>query len=73
MPQPMTAGRVRVALAQMLYRQGIELSAIYQALGIDPADADQEALAHLAGIMDGMEAAAKAIRAQGLEGWSQDR
>lgn len=71
MTQSMTAGRVRVTLAEMLYKYGVDLADLYAAMGIDPADADQEALAHLAGIIDGMEAASKAIRDQGLEGWSR--
>lgn len=71
MAQSMTAGRVRVALAELVYKRDLDLGDIYAALGVDPKDADQEALAHLAGIIDGMEAAARAIRDQGLEGWSK--
>lgn len=71
MATSMSAGRVRVALAEMLYKKEVDLGDLYAALGVDPADADQEALAHLAGIIDGMEAAARAIRDQGLEGWSK--
>ncbi|MEM9838542.1 MAG: hypothetical protein AAF830_05240 [Pseudomonadota bacterium] len=71
MTQSMSAARVRVTLAEMVYKKGIELADIYTALGVDPQDADPEALAHLAGIIDGMAAASQAIRDQGLEGWSK--
>ncbi|MEM1381237.1 MAG: hypothetical protein AAGH41_11515 [Pseudomonadota bacterium] len=71
MAKSMTAARVRVTLAELVYKKEIELADIYAALGVDPQDADPEAVAHLAGIIDGMAAAAKAIRDQGLEGWSK--
>ena len=71
MVQSMTAARVRVTLAEMVYKKGIELADLYAALGVDPQDADPEAVAHLAGLIDGMAAASQAIRDQGLEGWTK--
>lgn len=73
MPETMTASRVRIAVGQLLFTSGIEVEELYHALGIDPADAEPDALAHLAGVLDGMEAAARGIREQGLEGWSKPR
>ncbi|MFC3303571.1 hypothetical protein [Parvularcula lutaonensis] len=73
MADSMNAARVRIAVAQLLYQKGIDVGSLYHALGIDPADADSDALSHLAGVLDGMEAAAKAIRDHGLEGWSKPK
>jgi hypothetical protein len=65
--------RVRIAIAQLLYTRNIDVADLYRALGCDPAAADGDALAHLAGVLDGMEAATSSIRKHGLEGWSEDR
>jgi hypothetical protein len=71
--EPVSASRVRIALAKLLFREEIDIAELYRALGIDPSDADSDVLAHLAGILDGMDAASKAIRDEGLEGWSRKK
>jgi len=73
MAETMTASRVRIAVARLLYTSGIDVADLYHALGCDPADAQEDALAHLAGVLDGMQAAADGIRDHGLEGWSKPR
>ncbi|MCQ8186563.1 hypothetical protein [Parvularcula maris] len=73
MKEPVSASRVRIAIAKLLFREEIDVGELYRALGIDPADADSDVLAHLAGILDGMEAASKGIRDEGLEGWSRKK
>lgn len=73
MAQSMNAARVRIAVAQLLFTKGIDVGSLYEALGIDPADAESEALSHLAGVLDGMDAAAQGIRDNGLESWSKPK
>lgn len=58
MTEKMTAARVRIAVATLLHRRGIDVGDLYRALGIDPSKAESEALSHLAGVLDGLEAAA---------------
>lgn len=73
MAETRNAARVRIAVAQLLFHHDLDIGELYKALGIDPAEADRDALAHLAGVLDGMEAAASGIRDHGLEGWSKPR
>ncbi|NNU16925.1 hypothetical protein HK107_11405 [Parvularcula sp. ZS-1/3] len=73
MAEMKNAARVRIAVARLLYGEEIDVGDLYRALGIDPAEADSEALAHLAGVLDGMEAASTAIRDKGLDGWPKPR
>lgn len=73
MAETKNAARVRIAVAQLLFHQDLDVGELYRALGIDPTTADRDALAHLAGVLDGMEAAAKGIRDHGLEGWTKPR
>lgn len=73
MADSMNAARVRIAVAQLLFTRGIDVGYLYEALGIDPADADSDALSHLAGVLDGMDAASQGIRDHGLEGWSKPK
>ncbi len=64
--------RVRLALAQFCYAQGIDVSELYAALGVEATDTDSEAMAHIAGCFDGMNIAATRIRQHGLDNWARD-
>ncbi|MEM9421838.1 MAG: hypothetical protein AAF986_04925 [Pseudomonadota bacterium] len=64
--------RIRVALAQFCVAQSLELEELYDALGLSPSDADNEALAHLAGVLDGMTIATSRIREHGLDNWARE-
>lgn len=57
MTERMTASRVRIAVAQLMHRRDIDVGDLYRALGIDPSKVEGEALSHLAGVLDGLEAA----------------
>lgn len=63
--------RVRIALAQFCYAQSIDLDELYAALGVNAADSDAEALAHMAGVVDGMKVAVARIREHGVENWAR--
>lgn len=69
MGETLTASRVRILVAQLLHRRDIDVGDLYRALGIDPADAEGDALAHLAGVLDGLDAA-EAARDEEERGWS---
>ncbi|MEE4209136.1 MAG: hypothetical protein V2I43_07715 [Parvularcula sp.] len=73
MADKLSSSRVRIALARLLFTEGIDVADLYHALGCDPSNADGDALAHLAGVLDGMDAASRGIRDHGLEGWSKPR
>lgn len=62
---------MRIALAQFLFSHQIELDELYRCLGIDMNDADPGAIAHIAGVIDGMNIASARIRQYGLEDWIQ--
>lgn len=64
--------RIRVALAQFCLAHDIEVDELYGALGVEAAGADPEALAHMAGVTDGMKIAAARIRQHGLDKWTKD-
>ena len=64
--------RIRVALAQFCIAQAVEVDELFAALGIDPMNADAQALAHLAGAVDGMNLAANRIRQHGIDNWARD-
>ncbi|MEM9810508.1 MAG: hypothetical protein AAF788_04710 [Pseudomonadota bacterium] len=59
MAQEWTTARVRIAIAQLCQERGIDITLLYEAIGINMVKADSDALAHLAGVIDGLEAAAK--------------
>ena len=64
--------RIRVALAQFCVAQSLELEELYEALGLTPTEADSEAIAHLAGVLDGMNVASSRIRQHGLDNWARE-
>jgi hypothetical protein len=63
--------QVRLALAQFLFAQNIDVEALYKALGADIAASDNEAVSHMAGIIDGITLATSKIRAHGLDNWTK--
>lgn len=63
--------RIRIAISQFLFAHHIELEDLYEAMGIEPQEADPGALAHLAGIIDGMTVASTRIRQHGLDDWAK--
>ncbi len=64
--------RVRIAMAQFLFANEIGLEDLYQALGIDPAECNQDSLSHIAGVVDGMNVASTRIRQHGLDDWAKN-
>ena len=72
MPEHPSHARIRIALAQFCTAHNIDLEELYAALGIAPGTADAEALAHMAGVLDGMTVASTRIRQHGLDGWAKD-
>lgn len=63
--------QLRLALAQFLFSQNIDIETLYKALGADLSSADSEAVSHMAGIIDGISLATTKIRSHGLENWSK--
>ncbi|WOI53942.1 hypothetical protein [Parvularcula sp. LCG005] len=62
--------RVRIALAQFCYSHSIDLEDLLAALGVT-GGTDAEAMAHMAGVLDGMNIAASRIREHGLDNWAR--
>ncbi len=63
--------RMRIALAQYLIANKFELEDLYGCLGADVGNADETALSHIAGVIDGMNLAANRIRTHGLDDWAK--
>jgi len=63
--------QLRLALAQFLFSQNIDIETLYKVLGADLSSADSEAVSHMAGIIDGISLATAKIRSHGLENWSK--
>lgn len=72
MAEKPSESRIRVALAQFCVAQSIEIDELLSALGVDMSHTDQNALAHLAGVLDGMNLAASRIRQHGIDNWARD-
>ena len=64
--------RIRIALAQFCIAQAIEVDELLAALGIEMSNVDDGALAHLAGVLDGMNVASSRIRQHGVDNWARD-
>lgn len=64
--------RIRINLAQFCVAHSIEVDDLYAALGINATESDSEALAHMAGVIDGMTVATERIRQHGLDNWAKD-
>jgi hypothetical protein len=63
--------QIRLALAQFLFAQSIDVETLYKALGADITSSDNEAVSHMAGIIDGVTMATSKIRAHGLDNWTK--
>lgn len=63
--------QLRLALAQFLFAQNVDIETLYKALGADLSNADAEAVSHMAGIIDGVRLATSKIRAHGLDNWAK--
>ncbi len=63
--------QTRLILAQFLFANGVEIEALYKALGAELADCDAEAVSHMAGIIDGITMATQKIKAHGLDNWAR--
>ena len=64
--------QTRLVLAQFLFSHGIDVEGLYNALGADLAECDNEAVSHMAGIIDGITMATSKIRAHGLDNWAKN-
>ena len=63
--------QIRLALAQFLFAQNMDIEGLYKALGADITACDNEAVSHMAGIIDGITLATAKIRAHGLDNWTK--
>ncbi len=64
--------QLRLALAQFLFAQNIDIETLYSALGADLSSADAEAVSHMAGIIDGISLATAKIRSHGIDNWAKN-
>jgi len=64
--------QLRLALAQFLFAQNIDIETLYGALGADLSTAESEAVSHMAGIIDGITLATSKIRTHGIDSWSKN-
>ncbi len=64
--------QLRLALAQFLFAQNIDIETLYRALGADLSTAESEAVSHMAGIIDGITLATAKIRTHGLDSWAKN-
>jgi hypothetical protein len=54
MAEVKSPSQTRLILAQFLFANGVDIEALYKALGADLAECDAEAVSHMAGIIDGI-------------------
>ncbi|MBI1393094.1 MAG: hypothetical protein GC152_10175 [Alphaproteobacteria bacterium] len=71
MTESKSPSQMRLALAQFLFAQKVDIEGLYNALGADIAEADAEAVSHMAGVIDGMNLAAAKIRTHGVDEWAK--
>lgn len=71
MADTLSSSQTRLLLAQFLFAHGIDIEALYKALGADLASCDAEAVSHMAGIIDGVTMATQRIKAHGLDNWAR--
>lgn len=72
MSETKSPSQTRLVLAQFLFAHGIDVEALYQALGADIAECDAEAVSHMAGIIDGITLATQKIKAHGIDDWAKN-
>ncbi|HOP20276.1 MAG TPA: hypothetical protein PLV61_06085 [Parvularculaceae bacterium] len=63
--------QLRLLLAQFMFAHNIDVESLYKAMGADLASSDNEAISHMAGIIDGITLATTKIRAHGLDNWTK--
>jgi len=63
--------QTRLLLAQFIFAHNIDVETLYKALGADLAASDNEAVSHMAGIIDGITLATSKIRTHGLDNWTK--
>lgn len=71
MSDPKSPSQTRLLLAQFLFAHGLDVETLYKALGADLTASDNEAVSHMAGIIDGITLATGKIRAHGLDNWTK--
>lgn len=64
--------QTRLVLAQFLFAHGIDIEALYKALGAELAECDAESVSHMAGIIDGITMATQKIKSHGLDNWARN-
>lgn len=72
MSEGKSPSQTRLILAQFLFANGVDIEALYKALGAEIADCDSEAVSHMAGIIDGVTLATQKIKAHGLDNWAKN-
>jgi len=72
MSETKSPSQTRLVLAQFLFAHGIDVEALYKALGADIAECDAEAVSHMAGIIDGITLATQKIKAHGIDDWAKN-
>ncbi|MEZ5919873.1 MAG: hypothetical protein R3C60_00835 [Parvularculaceae bacterium] len=72
MSETKSPSQTRLVLAQFLFAHGIDVEALYKALGADVAECDAEAVSHMAGIIDGITLATQKIKAHGIDNWAKN-
>ena len=71
MTEPKSPSQTRLLLAQFLFANNIDVETLYRALGADLGASDNEAVSHMAGIIDGITLATAKIRQHGLDNWTK--
>jgi hypothetical protein len=71
MSEAKSPSQTRLLLAQFLFAHNIDVEALYKALGADLASSENEAVSHMAGIIDGISLATSKIRQHGLDNWTR--
>ncbi len=71
MSESKSPSQTRLLLAQFLFAHNIDVEALYKALGADLASSENEAVSHMAGIIDGISLATSKIRQHGLDNWTK--
>lgn len=71
MSETKSPSQTRLLLAQFLFAHNIDVEGLYKALGADITASENEAVSHMAGIIDGVTLATTKIRAHGLDNWTK--
>jgi hypothetical protein len=71
MSEAKSPSQVRLLLAQFMFANNLDVESLYKALGADLANSDNEAVSHMAGIIDGVTLATAKIRSHGIDNWAK--